>query len=372
MRSKVSNQAGLVIGTVVLTCVGLPVMSPRIAADAAPIVTSITACSSSSRATHPLTVLVDDQPATGLYALPAGPPQGIVVVGHGHTGDAHDEAGLVQLIASSDNVIALAMDYRGTNPRTLFGWRVIEGAQDSIAATELFDRACAGSGAFTNVVLGISMGGNMSGLAVSSDARRHNGAPLYDYWFDVSGVTNVPEIYADAQSISAAPNTPLSSTGTTAMAEMQQEFGGTPLSNPLAYLANSPVLRTSAMKASGIKGVVISHGVIDGEVTSDMSDQMALALAASGIPVDLYTSVFKAPGTASGLTIDGYLGALVPGYSSAFAGHVSDVVLQSSLNRLHDIYDGGFPPNGTSVTLADGRLGVHPVITLPRLPIPYP
>jgi hypothetical protein len=371
MGTKLKEQAGLVLSTVALVCLGLTILPPPIPADALPATTSVTSCTSTSRGTHPLTVLVDGQPATGLYSLPAGPVRGIVVVGHGHTGDAHSEAGLVQEIASSDNVIALAMDYRGTNPTTRFGWRVIEGAQDSIAATQLFDRACRGSGAFTNVVLGISMGGNMSGIAVSSGARRHDGAPLYDYWFDVSGVTNVPEIYADAQAISVVPNTPLSSTGTTAMAEMQQEFGGTPSSNPLAYLANSPVLRTAGMKASGIKGVVISHGVIDGEVTSDMSDQMALALALSGMPVDLNTSVFKAPGTSSGLTVDAYLSALVPGYTSAFAGHVSDVVLQSSLDKLHAIYSGGPPPNGTSVTLFDGRLGVQPILTLPRLFLPY-
>jgi hypothetical protein len=372
MHTNLKDRMGLLITAIAMACLGLTVLSPIADGASVPATTSITSCSGSSHATHPLTVLIHGQPATGLYALPIGPARGIVVIGHGHTGNAHDEASLVQQIASSDQVIALAMDYRGTNPTTRFGWRVIEGAQDSIAAAMLFDQACPGSAAFTNVVLGISMGGNMSGIAVSSGARRHDGAPLYDYWFDVAGVTNVPQIYADAQAISVVPDTPLSSTGATAMAEMQQEFGGSPLSNPLAYLANSPVLRTAGMKTSGIKGVVISHGVIDGEVTSDMSDQMALALAASGIPVNLYTSVFKAPGTSSGLTFDGYLGAVVPGYSSALAGHVSQVVLQSSLDKLHDIYVGGFPPNGTSVTLVDGRLGVQPVLTLPRLFVPYP
>jgi hypothetical protein len=290
-----------------------------------------------------------------------------VVVGHGHTADAASVAGIVQQIASKDQVVALAMDYRGTNLKTLFGWRVIEGAQDSIAATQMFDAFCPGSDAFMNSVLGISMGGNMSGLAVSSNALRHDGAPLYDYWFDVSGVTNVAEIYADAQAVSLAPISALMSTGTTAMAEMQAEFGGTPFTNPLAYLANSPVLRTAAMRSSGLKGVVIAHGVFDGEVTSDMSTQMAAALAAAGIPTDLYTSVFKLPGTSAQLTLDGYLSAVDPGYVSPFAGHVSEVVLDSALDRLSDLYHGGTPPNGTSVTLEDGVLGTHPIATLPRL-----
>jgi hypothetical protein len=116
--------------------------------------------------------------------------------------------------------------------------------------------------------------------------------------------------------------------------------------------------------------VIIAHGVLDGEVTSDMSDQMVAALVSAGIPVDLYTSVFKTPGTPSELTIDGDIGSLVPGYVSPFAGHVSDVVLNSALTRMHDLYSGGIPPNGTSFTLSDGRLGVQPIATLPRLPLP--
>jgi hypothetical protein len=355
----------------VLACLVGALTSSAAVASAAPSgTTSITTCSSPSQTTHPLTVMVDGQPATGLFVLPSGSPRGIVAVGHGHTGDAQSVASTAEQIASADDVITVAMNYRGTNLSTLFGWRVIEGAQDTIAATQLFDRACPGSDGFTNAVVGISMGGNMSGLAVSSGAARHDGAPLYDYWVDVSGVTNVPEIYADARAISLVPLPSVASVGTTAMAEMQQEFGGTPLSKPLTYMADSPVLRAGAMRASGLKGVIIAHGVVDGEVTSDMSDQMVASLAANGIPVALYTSVFKAPGTPAGLTLDGYLSALDPSYASPFAGHVSDVVLSSALGALHSVYEGGFPPGGTSVTLSDGHLGVVPVVTLPRLPLP--
>jgi hypothetical protein len=124
------------------------------------------------------------------------------------------------------------------------------------------------------------------------------------------------------------------------------------------------------MKASGLRGVVIALGVVDGEVTTDMSDQMAAALAAVGIPVNLYTSIFKSPGTAAGLTIDGYLSALDLSYTSPFAGHVSDVVLDSALSEMHALYFGAPPPDGTSVTLSDGQLGVHPIVILPRLPLP--
>jgi hypothetical protein len=371
MRLKAVLRRGLLLAPVVVSTVGLSSAPAALSAGAsAPVLAPPSSCQRSSQASSPLSLTVDGQPATGLYALPTGPPRGIVVVGHGHTALARDVAKLVEQIAASDDVIALAMDYRGTNPTTKFGWRVREGALDSIAAAEMFDRFCPGSSGYLNVVLGISMGGNMSGLAVASGARRQDGSPLFDFWFDVSGVTNVPEIYADAQAISLVPATPVSSEGATATTEMQQEFGGTPLSNPLSYLAGSPVFLTSAMKAAGLRGVFISHGVLDGMVTSDMSDQMAVALTASGIPVDFSTSVFKAPGTSSGLTIDGYLGALSPGYSSPFAGHVADVVLQSALDKLHALYHRAVAPDGTSLALADGLLGPHPVLTVPRLPIP--
>ncbi|HEY1830493.1 MAG TPA: hypothetical protein VGG38_09635 [Acidimicrobiales bacterium] len=345
-----------------------PSVAPSDAATPAP--TIVTACSSSSQATHPLTVTVDGQPATGLYVLPYRAPRGIVVVGHGHTADAQTVAGTAEAIASADDVIALAMNYRGTNLSTLFGWRVIEGAQDSIAATQLFDRACPGSAAFINSVLGESMGANMSGIAVSSGALRADGQPLYNYWFDVSGVTNVGETYADAQAISLVPIRAVSSIGSTAVDEMQQEFGGTPLTNPLAYLAASPVLRATAMKSSGLEGVVVAHGILDGEVTSDQSVQMVAALEAAGVPVDLYTSVFKAPGTASGQTIDGYLSAFDSSYASPFAGHVSAIVLASALDAMQSIYTGGPPPDGASITLNDGTLGLHPLATIPRLLVP--
>jgi hypothetical protein len=190
---------------------------------------------------------------------------------------------------------------------------------------------------------------------------------LYDYWFDVAGVTDVPEIYTDATAISQAPLGSIQTIGKEAVSSMNAEFGGTPLTALPAYLGNSPVLRTAQMKSSGLKGVVISHGVLDGEVTSDMSVQMASALGVTGIPTDVYTSVFKAPDTDPGRTLDGDVLGLIPGYISPFAGHVSAVVLQAATDRLHAIYTGVPGPSGLSVTLADGTLGTVPLASIPGL-----
>jgi hypothetical protein len=340
----------------------LAVLAPAATAD-----TAITSCTATSQAPQPLTVTVSGQAATGVYSLPSAAPKGVVVVGHGFPGTAAGEASLVQQIATNDGVIALAMNYRGTDLSTGLGWRVIEGAQDSIAATNLFETACDTAQAFVNSVFGISMGGNMSGIAVSSNATRPSGKPLFDYWFDVAGVTDVPELYGDAQAISLLPLGGISTIGTDALTAMQAEFGGTPLTAPGAYLGNSPFLRAPRMKSSGLKGVVISHGVLDGEVTSDNSDLMYAALIAAGIPVDYYTTLFRAPATPPGLTLDGDVLGLIPGYVSPFAGHVNAVVGGSATTQLSALYNQGVAPSGIQLTLNDGQLGSYPLLSLPTL-----
>ncbi|MCW2755862.1 MAG: hypothetical protein JWQ32_3273 [Marmoricola sp.] len=336
-------------------------------------------CTSTSQAPQPLTVTVGGQPATGLFSLPATAPKGIVVVGHGFPGTAARFATEMQQIATNDGVIALSMNYRGTDLSTGIGWRVLEGAQDSIAATKLFDSACPGSSGFVNSVFGISMGGNMSGLAVSQNATRSSGSPLYNYWFDVAGVANVAETWADSEAISLVPLGSIQATGTSALAAMSAEFGGTALTVPGTYLADSPVTRAGLMRASGIQGVEIFHGVDDGEVTADQSVQMAAALAVAGVPTNVYTSVFNTPGGSNGATLDGdtlggalaavstqALMGMLPAYVSPFSGHVSAIVMSTALAHLNALYVGQQVPTGLSVTLQDPDLGTYPLVTLPN------
>jgi hypothetical protein len=172
----------------------------------------------------------------------------------------------------------------------------------------------------------------------------------------------VPEIYTDATAISLAPLGSIQTIGTDAKADIEAEMGGSPLLRLGTYLERSPLTRASTMRASGLKGVVISHGVMDGEVTSDESDQMLAALALAGIPTDFYTSVFKAPESPPGLTLDGDVLGLIPGYESPFAGHVNELVLDAALGRLDALYQEGTTPSGLSVTLDDGELGEYPLL----------
>jgi hypothetical protein len=89
---------------------------------------------------------------------------------------------------------------------------------------------------------------------------------------------------------------------------------------------------------------------------------MVATLALAGIPTDYYTSVFKAPETPPGLTLDGDVLGLIPGYVSPFAGHVNAIVLASALGRLDALYQSGTAPSGLKVTLADGTLGTLPLL----------
>lgn len=321
------------------------------------------ACTSADPTPQQLNITVAGTPTFGFYSLPAGTPKGIVVVGHGYPTTAASVAPLLPGIAQRDGVIALAMDYRGTvdlTPTTSRGWRVQEGADDSIAAAKLFATTCSVTGPIT--AFGISMGGNMTGIAVASHATRAPGVPLFDYWFDVSGVTDVPEIYTDATAIAQVPLGSIQTLGVNAKADIEQEMGGNVLLKLGTYLNRSPVTRAGDMKASGIRGVVIAHGVIDGEVTSDMSVQMAAALALAGIPTDISVSVFKSPTAPPGLTLDGDVLGLIPGYMSPFAGHVQEIVLGAGLAKLDALYQNGQVPTGTKLTLVDGTLGTIPLL----------
>jgi hypothetical protein len=327
------------------------------------------ACTGEPTSIQTLHITVAGVPTYGYYALPATTPKGIVVLGHGYPATAQSMVPLLPGIAQRDGVIAVAMDYHGTTDlegptgTTSRGWKVAEGAEDSIAATRLFNSTCQGltPTRFVDTAFGVSMGSNMTGLAVSEHATRADGSPLFDYWFDVAGVTNVPEIYTDATAISLLPLGAIQTVGANAKADIEAEMGS-PILNLTTYLNRSPALRGSQMKSSGLKGVVVSHGVLDGEVTSDQSDQMVAALALAGIPTDYTTSVFKAPETPPGLTLDGDILGLIPGYASPFAGHVNAIVLNAALVRLDALYQEGVAPSGLKLTLTDGTLGTFPLL----------
>lgn len=312
--------------------------------------------------------------AQGYYVAPKGQPKGLVVFSHGHGATPIDWIGQMQRVAQNDGVIALAMYYpietiNNTNPVSTYGWRVREGAQAGIAAAQAFLQACPKLQTRTVVNYGVSMGGNTSGLIAAAAAKRANGRALFDYWFDIEGATNANETYLAAQALAAgggALGLGLTNTAKQAIKEIEEENGGTPAQNPGAYADFAVVTHSQEIAASGIKGVVIVHGLDDGEVPHNQSREEQLSLAAAGVGSDYYSVARDAAdSTNHGVQLDQeIIGAAVSSFSSPLAGHgwegsQTQLVIQTGLRVLDRVFQTGQGPNRSTSHeyLVDGGLG---------------
>jgi acetyl esterase/lipase len=308
-----------VLGLSVL--VALLVAAP---ASAAAPRTSKVGCTGDPSRVQRVDVAVAGEQAWGLYAVPASAPRGLVVFFHGYGHTAYSWAEHITRTATREGVIAVAMDYRGqvdlppdpesTLPRSR-GWQVSEGAADSVAVAQLFDRRCAGLP--TIVAYGVSMGGNASGLAVASRGTRGTGAPLFDQWFDIEGAVNVVEIYTAARALAATGNT----LAANATEDIEREMGGPLEERPEAYTTRTVVRRAEDIEASGVSGVTLVHGTDDGLVPYSQSREMQSRLLALGVPTDMITVGTRGAGSESGTTLTG---SFVPGFDSPFAGHANE------------------------------------------------
>ena len=291
-------------------------------------------CSGDPSAVQLLTFTSGGQQAQALYVLPKGTPKGIVVFDHGYSHTMFSWMRHMQRTAQTLGVIAITPDYRGqtddftTKPLPESrGWRVAEGAVDTNTVVQQFDKACL-HGKGHNVLYSVSMGGNTAGLALAAQPKREGGAPLYDEWVDVEGAANVLETYQGARAL-AGVNT----FAAHAQADIEAEMGGTPEQVPAVYAERTVVNRVADIVASGIKGVVMEHGVADGLVTHDISRQLQAQLVARGVPVDFTMFVTHTAGSEPGTTLDGYAPT---GQTSPFAGHAGEA------SETHDVGLAGF------------------------------
>src|SRR5439155_21534488 len=151
----------------------------------------------------------------------------------------------------------------------------------------------------TVIAYGVSMGGNASGLALAGTTKQH----LFAWWFDVEGATNVIETYVEARAVALS--------GTTfakdAQADIEDEMGGPIEQHADRYMKGDVVARSADVVASGIKGVVMCHGVGDGLVPYDQSREMAAALRANGVPVDFTSFATRSSRSEAGTVVDGYV-----------------------------------------------------------------
>lgn len=322
-------------------------------------------CTGSPRVIHRLDITVAGTKTFGFYAVPTRTAKGIVVFDHGYSHTAYSWIQHLQQVANRDGVIAIAMDYRfqhdsppakGESLPTSRGWRVSEGAEDSIAAAQLFDRSCHTGG--VNTIYGISMGGNTSGLVVAAKPKRADGKPLFDYWFAIEPAVNMTETWAEASAVAKSGN----AFAVNAAADIEEETGGTPTTATAAYQSRTVVARIADIAAAGLKGVAVVQGVDDGLVPYNQSREIVAALRANRVPTYDMTVLTRGSGEA-GTTLSGnVLGPL--GQESPFAGHASEVsntqlVGAGGFLLLDKLYDETTPPTCANALLdGDTQLAV--------------
>jgi len=319
------------------------------------------ACSTPPRSDERLNAMTDDgiglTSALGLpdgrYALPAtAAPTQLVVMFHGHGNDSCSWRKHLQ-DAAARGAVAVAMDYVDRRPDVEnYGWFMRRGAADSIAAARYF---LAAYPSISQVfAMGISMGGNASGLAMASHATRlDDTTPLFDYWVDVEGVNNLAEEYAIARAL--APGV---AAAALAQQEIEEENGGPTETVPDRYAELTNVSRAPDM--STLRGAVVVNGVDDGLVTTDQSPQMATALNAVGVPTHRYTILLRPeddtePDTTASCIPFSTAGLPCP---TTFAGHGwegSDdhIVIRTGFVQLWALMDGAQVVPGETIDLPE-------------------
>lgn len=321
---------------------------------------------------------------TGHYALPVdAEPTKLVIFAHGYRNTA-DSWVCHLLEAAGRGNVAAATDYRGTGyaggptyggapASDNRGWFVREGAADSIAAAKHF---LAAYPSITTVgLLGISMGGNSSGLAAATSVLRASGEPLFDYWVDVEGATNVSETYFEARGVANAGGTTGAYAGGAAE-DIENELGASPSSDLATFatgLADLSVITHAPAIASNLKAAVVVHGLDDGLVPYDQGREMSTALRALGLPTDMFTVARRndwqdpsSAGSEGGTVLSSnalgpLFGAAGQSYPAPFAGHgwegsSTHLVIRTGFNALYALMDGEYISSNREY-LVDSELG---------------
>jgi hypothetical protein len=324
---------------------------------------------------------------TGHYALPeAAEPTQLVVYAHGYR-NTSDSWVCHLLDAAARGAVAVAVDYRGTGyaagptypaaPGDNRGWFMWNAADDLFDATRYFMDLYPS----LDVVglLGVSQGGNASGLAVAKDSV--NGGQLFDYWVDVEGAVNVSETYAEASLVEHAGGTTGAYAGG-AREDIENAIGATPSSDPskfaLGLAGLSVITHAREIAGSGLRGIAVVHGVDDGLVPYNQSREFVTAMRGVGMATSMYTVLrrndWQNPDSAgdeggtvlSSNVMSPVLGAAGQEYSAPLAGHgwegsSTHLVIRTGFDVLFDLMDGEVAPSNSEF-LVDSELGTVPSI----------
>ena len=147
-------------------------------------------CTGDGTTAHPLSLMVGGAAATGRFVAPKSSPSVVVIMGHGYSFAADGWDPHMRLMAQDSGALAVTMNYRGLvglgdDPTDTWpyqrsrGYPVKAGSEDLVAAAQAALASC--PTVRHVVLLGVSMGGNATGMAVALDAKRADGSPLLDY-----------------------------------------------------------------------------------------------------------------------------------------------------------------------------------------------
>jgi len=304
----------------------------------------------------------------GHYVAPREAPTALVAFFHGYR-NRSDSWVCHMIDAAAHGALAFGLDYRGTGYTGAAadnrGWFVKEGAQDSVDLANYF---IAQHPSITTVVsFGVSMGGNASGLAV---ALKNN---PFDYWVDVEGATSTVETYLEATAVGALGNVYAAG----AQQDIEAECKGTIYQAPDCYRDISVVTHTADIAA--LKGAFMSHGIDDGLVPHNQSEEMAAALRAAGVPVDYYAVArrngYQDPSSADdegGTTLSEnaatplFTNAGLGGYTKPLAGHGwegsdTQLVIATGFKTLYNLLDHATAPANHEF-IVDSELGTTQIV----------
>ena len=190
--------------------------------------------------------------------------------------------------------MAVAPDIRGLRTtriengfRKTRGIPVRKGVADLIAYGRSYQSRCKVK---TVVLAGYSLGAAYSGNALMKKPKRAGGKPLFDYFV---GMEAIQDIFQEFQLAKALPNDAFVQG---AVADAAAELGGTIDEKPAAYHAVNPIEHVDRIKASGLRGAFLVHGVDDGLVLYQQSVDMTKALREAGIKTDLWSAGKRRPG----------------------------------------------------------------------------
>lgn len=307
-------------------------------------------CTGDASTLQPLTLDVGGVPATGHLVAPRRAPTAAVIMGHGYSFASDGWLPHLRRAAAGGGALAVAMDYRGLvdlgdDPKDTWpyrrsrGYPVKAGSEDLVAAAQAALRDCPTIGSV--VLVGTSMGGNATGLAVALKARRPDGTPLFDYWIGIEGVYDLTQLYELARAGQA-----ISPFVAQVKQDIELETGGTVEQQPAAYAERTVVQRVGDIAAAGLKGIAFVHAEQDGLALYPQAQQMVRAVRDRGVPTDFYTVGTRGPQDDPDTTVGGYASVDTGG-----AGHgpeVSEhhVVIDEGMAVLQRLLAGDPPPCG--------------------------